>query len=432
MPKPEKSSRPASVTPAPLPAAKCPHLGGEYNPFAGPHLQNPYPFFARLRQEAPVTFSPMLGMWLISRMDDINEVLNNPTSYSSANNLASETELTPEARAILGPGPILTDSPLNTDPPAHTRLRRLLQRGFMPGRVAFQEPRIRHLADALIDGFIHDGQVDLVERFTYPLPMQVILSMVGVPKGDMDRVKRWSDELFALVFSKVAPEEQPALARGVVEYRAYCTELIEQRRREPREDLTSYLVHTEPGGESLTMPELVSLIGGSLIGAGHEASTAQIGLMLRNLLERPELWQQLLKDRTLIPKAVEECIRLEAASPGMVRMALEEVRIGGVALPKGARLLLLYSAANHDERHYTDPERFDFHRPNLHHLGFGRGIHYCLGSHLARLELCVSLERFLERMPGMRLVPGQDYGYHQEMLILRSFKQLKVEWPVAR
>ena len=172
----------------PIPADQCPHLGREYNHFAGPHLENPYPFFERLRKEAPVTFNPMLGMWLVSRYDDITAVLNNASSYTSASSINTSVEkLTPEAQAILGPRLILHDSPLNMDPPAHTRVKRLLQKGFTPAKVARPGARIRQLANALIDGFIREGRVDLVERFSYPLPVQVILSMVGVPRGTWRR-----------------------------------------------------------------------------------------------------------------------------------------------------------------------------------------------------------------------------------------------------
>lgn len=419
----------SSAVPSPLPASQCPHLGKEYNHFAGPHLEDPYPFFARLQKEAPVTFNPMLGMWLITRYDDIVEVLSRPASYTSAVLIATGENLSPEARAILGPGPILRDSPLNTDPPVHTRLKRLLQYGFQPARIARLEPRIREITNALIDGFIKDGRVDLVDRFAYPLPVQVILSMMGVPPEDMEQVKRWSSDLFALIFAQVPPEAQPALAHSVVAYRAYCTRLIEQRRQEPQEDLTSYLVHAEPGGEPLTTEELVPLLGGSLLAAGHETTTAQLTMTVKNLLEEPERWRQLLEDRTLIPKAVEECLRLESAASGLARTALEDVVVGGVLLPKGSRLLLLYNAANRDEAQFPEPDSYSLERKSLQHLAFGRGIHFCLGAQLARLELRIALEQLIERIPQMRLVPGQTYEFHQEIVLLRSISHLQVEWP---
>lgn len=414
----------------PAPAPRCP-LGNEYRHFAGPHLQNPYPFFARLRKEEPVTFSPELNMWMISRLDDINAVLNNPAVFSSAGAIASGDNLVAEARAILGPGPIIHDSPLNTDPPVHTRLRRFLQQGFLPARVAEQEPRIRRFANALIDAFIHQGKADLVEQFAYPLPAQVILAMLGIPMEDMAQVKQWTADLFGLIFGKAPAEAQVAMARGVVESRAYCTKLIEQRRREPREDLTSELVHAQFDGDVLKTPELVSLVGGSLMAAGHESTTAQLSLMLKNLLEQPERWELLREDRTLIPKAIEECMRYEGVAAGLIRTTTQEVELGGMCIPKGATLLVLFSSANHDEAHHEAPERFDLSRENPQHLTFGRGIHFCMGATLARMELRVALELLLERIPELRLVPGQDYGYHQNLITMRVIRHLHAQWPVS-
>jgi cytochrome P450 len=412
----------------PIPASQCPHLGAEYNPFAGPHLQNPYPFFERLRKEAPVTFSPMLGAWLISRYEDINEVLRHPDSYSSAGIIASTSDLTPEAAEILGPGPIISDSPLNTDPPAHTRLRRLLQPAFLPARISRQEPLIRQIANELIDGFIHEGKVDLVPRFNTPFPMMVIFAFLGIPKQDMPQVKEWCTHLFGLLFGKVPPEVQPAMARSVVEYRRYCRALIEDRKAHPREDLTSYLVQAQPTGEALTMEEAVSLVAGSLIAAAHETTTAQLGISLKQLLEVPERWQQLKDNLALIPKAVEECSRRESVSHFMVRTAIEDVRVGNVLLPKGSRLVLLYSSANHDESQVSHPKRFELNRENAPNLTWGKGLHYCIGAQLARLELRVALEQLLSRLPDMRLVPNQDVGYQYDLPLLRNIRRLHVEW----
>jgi len=414
----------------PIPASQCPHLGAEYNPLSGPHLENPFPFFARLRKEAPVTFNPMFNAWLISRYEDINEVLRNPGSYSSVGIIASTADLTPEAAAILGPGPIIEDSPLNSDPPAHTRLRRLLQPAFTPARVNRQEPLIRQIADELLDGFIKDGKADLFQQFTYVFPMRVILALLGIPKEDTPQVKVWVTHLFGLLFGRIPPELQPVFARSVVEYRAYCKKLIEDRQQHPREDLTSYFVHAEPSGEAFTMAEVVSLVSGSIIAAAHETTTAQLSIILKQLLEVPERWQQLRENPTLIPKAVEEGSRRESVSHYMMRTAIEDVVVGGVELPKGSRLMLLYSSANHDETQVSDPERFDLNRQNAPNFTWGRGLHFCLGAQLARLELKVALEQLISRIPELRLVPNQDVGYQQDLPLLRSLRRLHVEWPV--
>jgi cytochrome P450 len=414
----------------PIPASQCPHLGAEYSPLSGPHLENPFPFFARLRKEAPVTFNPMFNAWLISRYEDINEVLRNPGSYSSVGIIATTADLTPEAAAILGPGPIIEDSPLNTDPPAHTRLRRLLQPAFTPARVNRQEPLIRQIADELIDGFIQDGKVDLFQHFTYTFPMRVILAMLGIPKEDTPQVKVWVTHLFGLLFGKIPPELQPVFARSVVEYRAYCKALIEDRQRNPREDLTSYFVHAEPSGDAFTMAEVVSLVSGSIIAAAHETTTAQLSIIIKQLLEVPERWALLRENPALIPKAVEEGSRRESVSHYMIRTAIEDVVVGGVLLPRGSRLMLLYSSANHDETQVTDPERFDLNRQNAPNLTWGKGLHYCLGVQLAKLEMRVALEQLLSRIPELRLVPNQDVGYQQDLPLLRSIRRLHVEWPV--
>jgi len=413
----------------PIPASQCPHLGAEYNPLSGPHLENPFPFFARLRKEAPVTFNPMFNAWLISRYEDINEVLRNPGSYSSVGVIASTGDLTPEAAAILGPGPIIEDSPLNSDPPAHTRLRRLLQPAFTPARVSRQEPLIRQIADELIDAFVQDGKADLFQQFNYTFPLRVILTMLGVPQEDTPQVKVWVTHLFGLLFGRIPPEVQPVFARSVVEYRAYCKKLIEDRQKNPREDLTSYFVHAEPTGDAFTMAEVISLVSGSIIAAAHETTAALLSITLKQLLEVPERWQQLRENPTLIPRAVEECSRRESVSHYMIRTAIEDVTVGDVLLPRGSRLMLLYSSANHDESQVKDPGKYDLTRQNAPNFTWGRGLHFCLGAQLARLEAKVALEQLISRIPEMRLVPNQDVGYQQDLPLLRSVRRLHVEWP---
>jgi cytochrome P450 len=414
----------------PIPADQCPHLGREYNHFEGPHLQNPYPFFRRLREEAPITFNPMLGSWLISRYEDIITVMDNPAVFSSVGSIEEVHNLSPEAQAILGPGPLVIGTPINADPPFHTRLRRFLQPALHPTRISRQETRVRQLANALIDGFVHKGQADLVDEFALPLPLQGLLSLMGIPLSDMANIKQWTLDLLMLSFAKVPPEAQPTMARGVVALREYCTRLVEQRRQQPLDDVVSELAQFKVDGAPITVEEFISLIV-ALIAGGHEGTTAQITLIVKNLLTQPERWQMLLDDRTLIPKAVDEGMRLEAAAACMTRTTTQEAEVGGVLLPKGARLVVLLSSGNHDEAQFKGADQFDIKRENQRHLGFGRGIHFCAGSVFAKLELRISLELLLERLPRMRLVPGQDYGYNQPLVSMRNIRHLRVEWPVS-
>jgi cytochrome P450 len=406
-------------------------LRREYMPFAGPDLEDPYAYHAYLRREAPVSYHASLGMWVVARHEDICAVLRDPARFSSTIMGSITTELSPEARAILAEGYPVGKSLLNLDPPSHTKLRRLMNHGFTQSRIALLEPRIRAVTRELVDAFIGDGRADLVEQFAYPLPVLVILGMVGVPREDMARIKQWSDDMFSLFFTKVPPEAQPAVCRSMVEYQRYTTALIEQRRREPREDLASYLVAAEPGGEALDLPDLIFGICGSLLAAGHETTTSLIATAMRHLLSHPQHWEALKEDRSLIPKVIEEVLRYVGITHGMMRATNEDVVLGGVAIPKGAHLLLLYLSGSRDEAQFPHADVFDPRREKQDHLAFGRGIHYCLGAPLARLEMQIALEILLERIPEMRLVPGQNFEPTQS-LVLRSMKHLRVEWPAAQ
>ncbi len=399
-------------------------------PVAGPDLENPHAYQAYLRKEAPVSYQPTLGMWVVARHDDICEALRDPARFSSEPMGVFATELSPEALAIMAEGHSMGRSLVGQDPPFHTTLRRLLNRGFTPPRIALQEPRIRALTHELVDGFIGDGHADLVEQLAYPLPVRVILGMVGVPREDMELIKQWCNDLFALYFSRVPPAEQPAMCRSMVDYQRYIADLIEKRRKEPREDLASYLVAAEPGGEALDAPDLFMAIGGSLVAAGHETTTSLIAAVVHFLLSHREYWEELQKDRSRIPAVLEEIMRYDSITHGMMRVATEDVVLGGVAIPKGARMLLLYMSGNRDEAQFPDADRFDPRRETQNHLTFGRGIHFCLGATLARLEVQIALEILLERLPEMRLVPEQDIE-RTSSLVLRGMKHLRVEWPAA-
>jgi cytochrome P450 len=408
---------------------RCPDWVAELNLFASPYRERPEEFHARLRREAPVCKSPVHGMWLVSRYEDICSVLRDPKRFSSADLAASGTLPCPEALAVLFQGFPVAHTAINSDPPLHTRLKRLQGRGFMPARVAAQETRIRRIASGLIDRFAASGRADLVEQLTYPLPVLVIGEMVGFPSEDMAQVKRWSDDLFTFILTSVPPERQVALAESIVAYGHYCAHLIEERRREPREDLVSDLVAAQVEGEELSMAELVNIVAGSFIAAGHETTTSMLAKTLKILLEVPDRWQTLRENPSLIPQALEECMRLDSATHAMIRTTTEDVEFGGVRIPRGERLLLFYGSANHDETQFPAPGEFRLDRgPHPAHLSFGHGIHYCLGAPLARLEGRVALELLLERLPDLRLVPGQDHGYEVNLLV-HGFRHLWVEWP---
>ncbi|AKF84338.1 cytochrome P450 [Myxococcus fulvus 124B02] len=416
--------------PAHAPTGRCPHLGAQYNPFAGPHVDNPHPFFERLRQEEPVSFNPMLGMWLVSRHDDILQVLKETTRFSNRDMLVSGTQLTEEAKNILSQGFPTAHVLLGMDPPDHTRLRRLMNRGFTAQRIAGMEPFIEKMARELIGRFAKDGHADLVEQLAYPLPAHVILGVMGVPQEDVWKIKKWSADWQSLTFEHVPAEKQAEMARGVLEFQRYCVNLIEERRKAPREDLTSYLVEVEADGEALSVHELVMAIGASFLSAGHESTTALMANTWKLALEHG-LWGRLREDPELIPKFIEEGSRFDSVQHAMIRTALEDVEVGGIQLPKGARLLLLYAAGSRDESLCPHANKLDVDREKPpQHLTYGRGIHFCLGAPLARLQTQITTRLLVEAVGNPRLVPNQDYGTWQS-IVLRQMRHLKVEWDVT-
>lgn len=410
---------------------RCAHGGlvEEFNPWEGPYVDDPYPFFARARAEEPVFYSPLIDMWLVSGYDDIWAVLRDPARFSAANALSPVSPFTPEAQQILIDGgytlqPALT----NNDPPGHTRVRSHINKVFSARRIAALEPRIRQFADTLIDAFVDDGHADLIRQFAYPLPILVVFSLIGIPQEDMEQVKAWCGNRVQFVFGKLSPEQQIDCARNMVAFWHYTRAFCEQRQREPQDDLASDLaaiVSRDPS--ALSMHELASIIFG-LGFAGHETTTNLIGNAMTHLLTHRDAWQQISDDPSLIEKAVEEVLRFDGSVPLWRRVARQEVELGGVRIPKGAKLALLLGSGNHDEAYFECPEQLDIHRENArNHLAFGKGIHYCIGAPLARLEAKIALELFARRLPGLGLVPDQRIEF-VPTVSFRGPKNVLVAW----
>jgi cytochrome P450 len=414
--------------------ASCPHnrLAEEFDPWDSAYIDDPYPFFVRARPQQPVFYSPDIDMWVISRYDDISAVLRDPQRFSAANALAPVSPFAPEARQILidggyAPKPGLT----NNDPPAHTRVRSHINKVFSARRVAQMAPRIRQYANTLLDAFAGDGQADLIKQFAHPLPLLVVLGICGIPDSDMEQIKGWCGNRLLFVLGRPSVEQQCSIARDLVAFWKYVKAFCEQRRCEPQDDLTSDLaaiVAADPS--ALDMLELTSIIF-SLSLAGHETTSSLIGSALKHLLTHREQWEQLCANPALIENAVEEILRIDAPLMIWRRIATEEIEVSGVTIPQGAKLALVLGSGNHDEAHFAHPEQLDICRQNAHaHLTFGKGIHYCVGAPLARLEARIALELLAQHLPGLRLVPDQQSIY-TPMFSFRGPKQLLVAWDAA-
>lgn len=352
-------------------------------------------------------------MWFVTRYDDIAAVLRDPSTFSNRDTVPPSRDLPPEVRAVLA-GCGDPQHLLVTDPPVHTRLRARVQRGFTQRRVAAMEPAIRELAGDLIDSFATGYHADLVDRFAYPLALTVILRMLGVPMEDLSACRRWAHDFDALSFgaASLPVPEQVELAHSRHALQRYTRELVEARTRVPGDDLISDLLETpDDGGKPLSTDEVVDLIPGLII-AGHQTTANLIGNIIRLLLDRPEQWHAVRRAPSVIAKVVEEGLRMDSAVLGMIRTATAQADVGGVQLPAGARLFLLYASANHDDAHFSRPEQFDLERTErAPHLGFGRGIHFCIGAPLARLETRIAIEELAYRLPDLRLEPGQTFRH---------------------
>ena len=403
-------------------------VGSEFSPFHGAQLADPYPFYARARREEPVFYSPMLGMWYVTRYDDIVAVARDPARFCSSESVDMPLDYTPETRAAIESSFLSHNSLTNNDPPSHTKVRGLVNKAFTGRRVAGLEGRIRAIAQDLVDRFAGDGHAELVEQFNFPLPMRVILNVLGAPEADLMTLKQWSDDWMVLLLQQLTPEQQEQIIGRLLESERYWVELIEARRAEPADDLVSDMVRAcldDP--DPVGVPMLVNVCS-TLVLAGHETTTNLLGNCVYRLLSQPQQWQLVLDDPANAARAVEETLRADSSVQALMRTTTEPVEVGGVQLPKGARVALLFASANHDEAYFADAPRFDLSRQTTRgHLAFGHGIHHCVGAALARLESRIAVELLATRLPGLRLSP--DFEPHYETNpIHRGLRQLTVEW----
>ena len=379
----------------------------EFDFFDPAVAEDPYAFYDALRREAPVHPVPGLGFFLVTRYADVVQALRQPERFSSRFGQAMQARMGGPRKELLdvwSRGWMPVDTLLTNDPPSHTRFRGLVSKAFSARRVATIEPRVRKIAGDLVDGFLGSGRIDLVSGFAVPLPLTVIADQLGVPREDLPRFKKWSDDSVAPLGQMISPEREIACTESIVEFQHYFAGKLDERRAAPKDDLLSDLVQATIEGERpLDTGEMLSILQQLLV-AGNETTTNLIGSAMLLLLRHPDQMARVRKDPSLVPNFVEEALRLEAPVQGMWRVAVEDAEIGGVAVPKGSFLMLRYGAANRDEAQFPDPDRFDVGRENARtHLSFGLGIHFCVGAPLARLELEVALGVLFARLPGLRL-----------------------------
>jgi cytochrome P450 len=393
----------------------------EYNPVLPEVRQDPYPYYAWLREEQPVYQVPGMGAYAVSRYEDVNYVLNRPEIFSSTgvSNPTARDASTGEERRT----PML----IFTDPPDHTRLRNIVNRSFTPRMTVDLEPRIREVTDELVSVVEERGEMDLIEDVAVPLPVTIIAEILGVDPAHKEDFKRWSDRSVADSALEAGQEHEDWEADGRA-FQTYFENVVAERRRAPRNDMISHLIRAEEDQQALNADEVLGFIGLLLI-AGNETTTNLLGNAMLALLEHPDQMQKVLDDPGLVPNLVEEALRYDAPVQFLFRTATRDVEIAGTMIPAGSVVLPVFGSACRDDRKYPKAERFDVTRDASGHLAFGHGIHFCLGAPLARLEAKIALEALLFRLRDFRRV---DLALELvNPLFLRGPKSLRLRFDSA-
>ncbi len=389
----------------------------ELLPFNEPkYVADPYPYWERLRNEAPVYWSETNRFWAVTRYDDVLEVLHDPARYSSGGGPVGTSEESGTPRL-----PMIQD-----DPPHHDRLRRILSKAFVPRTIAQREGRVREIAKGLVDELrarLQAGEeIDLVRAFSSPFPVNVIAEILGIPDEMHDRLRMWNASTSMTGAADLGDAPVPNMMREMYDTLA---ELIEERRSTRRDDLFSALIDASESDESPLRPdELVGLCQ-LLWAAGNETTANLLSNAALVLQERADLLERVRTEPARIPAMVEEMLRLQSPVNCLARIASQDVELRGEKLREGDVLMVMYAAANRDPRNFERPDEFDSDRVPNDHVALSHGIHFCLGAHLARLEARVGLEVLGELLPTVKLRP--DAGARIPIGILRGWLRLPLE-----
>ena len=368
-------------------------------------IEDPYPTYEALRSNDPVHWSDAWGCWLLTRHADCDAVLRDTRRFTNVGRIARFLDTLPSAdREDAKPLYDHFAAGLNhSDPPDHTRIRALVIKAFTPGSVRRLQSRIEALVHELIDHVVPAGGMDLIADFAYPLPAIITGEMLGFPDKDRPRFKAWSDAIVAFHGTgRADPSTVRRSREALLEARAWLAGLVEQRRREPRDDLLSALALARQQGKGLTEVELFSTCITFMVG-GHETTTNLIGNGMLALLRHPDQLQRLSRDDDLLEPAVEELLRYDAPAQRAQRLAREDMQVNGRRIKRGQLVQPVLGAANRDPARFVDPDRLDIARRENPHLAFGTGTHFCTGAALARLEGRIALGALLRRLANIKL-----------------------------
>jgi cytochrome P450 len=400
----------------------------EFEPYDPAFAADPYPVYARLREETPIFYSSELGMTMFTRYEDIRAVLIDSGFGRSLDHVSTREEIERRRHAdgwdrMPNYSRYVHVNLLEREGPDHTRIRKLVSAALDPRRIRKLRDPIQLVVDELLRAAAAAGRVEFVSEIAVPLPVHMISELLGWPEGERHRLRPWSAAIVRLYEKDYGIDDEARAEQAVTEFAAMLNELADRRRVEPRADLISALVSVQSDGLRLTRDELIATCM-LLLNAGHEATVNAAGNGLLALLQNPRQFDRLRNDRSLLPTAIEEMIRYDAPLQLFHRFALADREYKDVKLRKGDSVGLLYGSANRDPYAFEYPDEFDVGRSPNRHFGFGTGSHFCLGAPLARLELDVLIGTFLERFSDVHLegeVPRYRAG-----LVFRGLDELRV------
>ena len=368
------------------------------SPFAAScYRENPYLLYEQLRRETPVYKTVLPNdteVWVVSRYENVLAGLKDGRLVKDIRNARGKSFW-----EMLGVGAIRGKNMLRTDPPAHARLRSLANEAFKPKYVRELRPRIEQLAHHLVDKVQASGRMEFISDYAFPLPITVISEMLGVPEKDHDKLRQWSGNL---INSGALSSERPRLTSDLAQMVQYVRKVVADHRKHPKHDVVTQLIEAEDKGDRLSDTEIVSTVVLLLV-AGHETTVNLLGNGMLALLLNPQQLQKVRQDRTLLKPAIEELLRYVNPVQMVNRYAAEKLEIAGQEIPRGAHLILVLGAANHDPTYVPNPQELNLLRGDTRHVAFGQGIHYCLGAPLARLEGEIAFATLFDRLPNMRL-----------------------------
>ncbi len=424
-----------AVCPVTDAATGCPfsQKARAFDPFDAPYQTDPADSLRWSREEEPVFYSEKLGYWVVSRYEDVKAVFRDPILFSASIALEKISPAPPEAGEILKSyGYALNRTMVNEDEPDHMQRRRLLMDAFLPANLERQVPMVRRLTRQAIDRFIDKGRANLVADLFWEVPMEVALRFLGVDGDDIAELKSFSVAHTVNTWGRPSRDEQLHVAESVGRFWQASGRILDKMRANPDGQGWMYdsIRQNKLHPDIVTDSYLHSMMMAILV-AAHETTAHASANAVKTLLQDGKAWRELVENPGLIPNAVEECLRVAGSAVAWRRIATDDAVVGGVAIPKGGKLLIVQASANHDERAFENPDQLDLYRDNAsEHLTFGYGAHQCMGKNIARMEMRIFLEELTRRLPHLRLC-DQEFAYVPNTSF-RGPKELWVEWDTAQ